>query len=139
VTVMDLPAFLGASHHLRVVIKLGKIHHELPQKGTVLHGIPFPGGAAEGEVISVKLHDGSSIVLKKADSDFDPTKRSSALGYLEKHRDLGEIPTGLLFIDEDWPEMHAIYGTAAKPLKAFTFEELNPGREALEKLQREMR
>jgi len=94
---------------------------------------------AEGEVISVKLHDGSSIVLKKADADFDPTKRSSALGYLEKHRDLGEIPTGLLFIDEDWPEMHAIYGTAAQPLKEFTFAELNPGREALEKLQRGMR
>jgi 2-oxoglutarate/2-oxoacid ferredoxin oxidoreductase subunit beta len=94
---------------------------------------------AEGEALSVELHDGSHIVLKKADADFDPTKRSSALGYLEKHRDQGEIPTGLLFIDEDWPEMHSIYGTATKPLKAFTFEELNPGREALKKLQHSMR
>jgi 2-oxoglutarate ferredoxin oxidoreductase subunit beta len=93
----------------------------------------------EGQVISVELHDGSHIVLKKADADFDPTRRSAALAYLEKHRDRGEIPTGLLFIDEHWPEMHAIYGTAAKPLKEFAFQELNPGREALKKLQRSMR
>ncbi|HLF30764.1 MAG TPA: 2-oxoacid:ferredoxin oxidoreductase subunit beta [Xanthomonadales bacterium] len=94
---------------------------------------------AAGEVVSVQLHDGSHIVLKKADADFDPTKRSSALRYIEKHRDRGEIPTGLLFIDEHWPEMHAIAGTAKRPLKEFAFEELNPGREALERLQRSMR
>ncbi len=94
---------------------------------------------AEGEVVKVKLHDGSSIVLKKAEADFDPTSRSAALGYLEQHRGRGEIPTGLLFIDENWPEMHSISGTAKKPLKEFTFEELNPGRAALQKLQRGMR
>jgi hypothetical protein len=35
--------------------------------------------------------------------------------------------------------MHEIAGTAKKPLKQFSFEELSPGREALEKLQRRMR
>jgi len=93
----------------------------------------------EGEVAKVRLHDGSSILLRKAESDFDPTSRSASLRYLEKHRGRGEIPTGLLFIDEEWPEMHSIAGTARKPLKDFAFEELNPGREALEKLQRTMR
>ena len=53
-TVMDLPAFLGASYHLWVVIKLGKIHHELPQKGAVLHGIPFPGSAPVLHVSGIK-------------------------------------------------------------------------------------
>jgi 2-oxoglutarate ferredoxin oxidoreductase subunit beta len=94
---------------------------------------------AEGETVSVKMHDGSTIVLKKADPEYDPTRRSVALRYLEKHRDQGEIPTGLLFIDEQWPEMHAIAGTASRPLKAFAFEELNPGSAALEKLQSRMR
>jgi len=93
----------------------------------------------DGETISVELHDGSSIVLKKGDNDFDPTSRSSALRYIEKHRGLGEIPTGLMFIDEEWPEMHVISGTAKRPLKDFSYKELNPGREALEKLQRGMR
>ena len=53
------------------------------------------------------------------------------LGYLERHRGRGEIPTGLLFIDENWPEMHAIAGTAKKPLKNFDYEQLNPGSAAL--------
>ena len=94
---------------------------------------------SEGESVSVRLHDGSSVVFSKPDVSYNPTQRSSALRYLEKHRDLGEIPTGLLYIDEDWPEMHSIAGTAAKPLKEFTFEELNPGRAALEELQRSLR
>ena len=93
----------------------------------------------EGEAVTVKMHDGSSIILTKADPEYDPTQRSVALRYLEKHRDQGQIPTGLLFIDENWPQMHAIAGTARKPLKEFTFDELNPGAAALEKLQRDMR
>jgi len=92
-----------------------------------------------GESVSVKLHDGSHVVFSKPDVSYNPTQRSSALRYLEKHRDLGEIPTGLLYIDEDWPDMHAIAGTAARPLKDFGFEELNPGRAALEELQKSMR
>jgi len=93
----------------------------------------------EGTNVRVELHDGSTILLKKTDPGYDPTKRSVALSYLERHRNRGEIPTGLLFIDEEWPEMHSIAGTAAKPLKDFKFDELNPGREALAKLQRSMR
>ncbi len=94
---------------------------------------------SEGESVRVKLHDGSTLVFSKPDVSYNPTQRSSALRYLEKHRDLGAIPTGLLFIDEDWPEMHMIAGTSKKPLKAFAFEELSPGRAALEKLQSSMR
>ena len=94
---------------------------------------------SEGETARVQLHDGSVVVFSKPDVSYNPTQRSSALRYLEKHRDRGEIPTGLLFIDEDWPEMHAIAGTARKPLKAFGFEELNPGRAALDELQKSMR
>ncbi len=93
----------------------------------------------EGETVRIQLHDGSHVTLKKTDPDYDYTSRSSALRYLEQTRDRGEIPTGLMFIDEDWPEMHTISGTAKKPLKEFAYDELNPGSEALAKLQRSMR
>ena len=59
--------------------------------------------------------------------------------YLEKHRHKGEIPTGLLFIDDDLPDMHTIAGTAKKPLRDYEYSELTPGSAALEKLQRSMR
>ena len=93
----------------------------------------------QGEAHSVTLHDGSRVILRKTDPDYDATSRSQVLSYLEKRRADDEIPTGLLFIDEDWPEMHAIAGTAKQPLKDFAYEELNPGRAALKKPQQGMR
>jgi 2-oxoglutarate ferredoxin oxidoreductase subunit beta len=94
---------------------------------------------AEGGAVRIRLHDGSVVTLSKTDPNYDATSRSSALRYLEKNRNEGKIPTGLLFVDAAWPDMHAIAGTARKPLKAFSYEELNPGSAALQKLQRSMR
>lgn len=94
---------------------------------------------ANGESVRVKMHDGSSIVLNKTEADYDPTNRSKALRYLERHRQRGAIPTGLLFIDEALPDMHTIAETAKKPLRDYDYADLTPGSAALEKLQRSMR
>jgi 2-oxoglutarate ferredoxin oxidoreductase subunit beta len=93
-------------------------------------------GYKAGETVTVKLHDGSTILLKKVDAEYDPTSRSAALGYLEKQRGRGFVVTGLLFIDEEQPEMHSIYDTTARPLKDLPYTELNPGSNALAELQR---
>jgi 2-oxoglutarate ferredoxin oxidoreductase subunit beta len=92
-----------------------------------------------GEVLPVQLHDGSTILLKKVDADYDPTSRPSALGFLEKQRSLGYVVTGLLFIDEDLPSMHQINETTETPLKNLGFETLNPGRASLKELQRRLK
>jgi 2-oxoglutarate ferredoxin oxidoreductase subunit beta len=93
----------------------------------------------EGETMPVKMHDGSTILLKKADGEYDASSRSAALAYLEKQRIHGLVVTGLLFIDESLPDMHQISETARKPLKAFDFGELCPGSEALARLQSGLR
>jgi len=93
----------------------------------------------EGETVPVELHDGSTVLLKKVDSEYDPTSRPAALAYLEKQRSLGYVVTGLLFVDDTLPEMHSISKTADKPLKDFSYEELNPGRDALVKLQKRLK
>jgi len=90
----------------------------------------------EGETIPVEMHDGSTILLKKVDSEYDHTSRPAALGYLEKQRQAGYVVTGLLFVDESLPEMHAIAKTAQAPLKDLAFDELNPGSKALVELQK---
>ena len=94
---------------------------------------------ADGESRIVELHDGSKLVLKKADNDYDPSSRSGALHYVEQYRSRGEVVTGLLFINEYLPEMHDIYGTTSTPLTEIEFDQLNPGSEALAKLQSRMR
>ena len=92
-----------------------------------------------GETLPVKLHDGSTIVLKKMDNEYDPTSRSAALAYLEKQRAKGLVVTGLLFLDERLPEMHTISRTTKKPLKELPFDVLNPGSAALARLQQRLR
>jgi 2-oxoglutarate ferredoxin oxidoreductase subunit beta len=92
-----------------------------------------------GDTHPVRLHDGSSILLRKVDPDCDPTRRNNALGFLERHRSRGEIITGLLYIDQNVPDMHTQSRTISTPLKALDFEQLNPGREALTKLQQGMK
>jgi 2-oxoglutarate ferredoxin oxidoreductase subunit beta len=93
----------------------------------------------EGETVTVKLHGGSSIVLKKVDAEYDPTSRSKALAYLEKHRGLGQVITGLLFINEGLPDLHGISNTAKMPMKDFKYRDLNPGSAALSELQQGMK
>jgi len=92
-----------------------------------------------GDTYPVRMHDGSTILLKKVDPDYDPTRRNNALGYLERHRRHGEIVTGLLFIDQNVPDMHEQSRTVAMPLKNMRYEDLNPGSEALVELQRGMK
>jgi 2-oxoglutarate ferredoxin oxidoreductase subunit beta len=94
---------------------------------------------AEGESTVVELHDGSKLVLRKPDSGYDATNRSGVLRYLEQNRARGEVVTGLLYVNPELPEMHGIYRTSDTPLKDLEFETLNPGSEALAKLQARMR
>jgi 2-oxoglutarate ferredoxin oxidoreductase subunit beta len=92
-----------------------------------------------GDTHPVRLHDGSTILLRKVDPDYDPTRRNNALGFLENQRGRGEIVTGLLFIDQNVPDLHIQSRTVTKPLKALEFKQLNPGSEVLAELQQSMR
>ncbi|MDH3901659.1 MAG: 2-oxoacid:ferredoxin oxidoreductase subunit beta [Xanthomonadales bacterium] len=94
---------------------------------------------AEGTSTVVELHDGSKLLLKKASSGYDATDRSRVMRYLEQQRAQGEVVTGLLYINAELPEMHRIYRTSEIPMKDLEFEKLNPGSEALAKLQARMR
>ncbi|MDZ7842267.1 MAG: 2-oxoacid:ferredoxin oxidoreductase subunit beta [Gammaproteobacteria bacterium] len=67
---------------------------------------------ARGASMPVELHDGSTIVLRKVDVDHDPTDRARAFGYLERHREAGEIVTGLLYLEEEAADLHAHNRTA---------------------------
>jgi len=92
-----------------------------------------------GQATPVELHDGSRIVLRKLDKDYDACDRASAFNYLEKHREQGEIVTGMLYLDESNPEMHDVNGVVGQPLNTVSFAELCPGSEALATLQERFR
>jgi 2-oxoglutarate ferredoxin oxidoreductase subunit beta len=89
----------------------------------------------EGGATRVTMHDGSVVTLRKVAADYDPRDRRSAWTYLEERQRSGEIPVGLLFLDEGGVEMHEGAKTVATPLSQVPYEELCPGRAALERLQ----
>ncbi len=70
----------------------------------------------KGKSMPIELHDGSVIVLRKVDVDHNPTDRASAISYLERHREAEEIVTGLLYIEEEGSDLHALNGTVSGSL-----------------------
>ena len=52
---------------------------------------------------------------------------------------MGEIVTGLLYIDEEQRDMHGVLGTVQTPLTELSYNELTPGAEALARLQKRFR
>ena len=93
----------------------------------------------EGEMMSVELHDGSKILLRKVSEDYNVHNRGAAIDYIRSHQRRGEVVTGLLYIDESEPDMHGINRTTNVPLSEIPFESLCPGGAALETLQTRFR
>jgi len=88
----------------------------------------------EGSAMPVELHDGSKIVFRKVDKDYDPTSRAAAFSFLRDSVNAGEIITGLLYIDSETGDMHDLSGSVEQPLSKIPYEELNPGKDALAKV-----
>lgn len=89
---------------------------------------------AAGESLPVVLHDGSRIVLRKLDRDYDPTDRIAAAGHIQERMMEGEFLTGLLYIDKAQREFHDVNGTPDIPLNQLPYERLHPGSSGLAKV-----
>jgi len=87
-----------------------------------------------GSAMPVELHDGSKIVFRKVDNDYDPTSRAAAFSYLRNSVNAGEIITGLLYIDEETGDMHDLSGSVKQPLAKVPYEDLVPGKEKLSRV-----
>jgi 2-oxoglutarate ferredoxin oxidoreductase subunit beta len=99
------------------------------------HAEAITAESSAGAVTPVTLHDGSRVLLSRVSEDYDPSDRASAFSHLVEAQSRGEIPTGLLYLDEDRPDMHAVAGSASTPLVDVPYDALCPGASALDKLQ----
>jgi len=88
----------------------------------------------EGSAMSIELHGGSKIVLRKIEKDYDPTSRAVSFKYLRDRFNAGEITTGLLYIDNSRKEMHDLMGNIDSPLSELALNTLHPGKEELKKI-----
>ncbi|HUF40002.1 MAG TPA: 2-oxoacid:ferredoxin oxidoreductase subunit beta [Anaerolineales bacterium] len=85
----------------------------------------------EGEYREVELHDGSVILLKKLERDYDPTDRMAALQVLEQAAVDKVMITGLIYFETGRKSLTEIYNLTDTPLNRLTEKELRPSRESL--------
>jgi 2-oxoglutarate ferredoxin oxidoreductase subunit beta len=84
-----------------------------------------------GDITPVELHDGSRIVIRKLDGEYDPRVRRSALERLERAREGGEFITGLVYVNQNRPSLTEILELTKTPLTLLPDEKLRPSPEAL--------
>jgi 2-oxoglutarate ferredoxin oxidoreductase subunit beta len=94
---------------------------------------------AHDAVQSVTMHDGSVVRFRRVDEGHDPTDRDAAYSLVRRIQAAGEVPTGLLYVGDDAPEMHDLNRTVQTPLVDVPYEQLCPGAEALSALMAEFR
>jgi 2-oxoglutarate/2-oxoacid ferredoxin oxidoreductase subunit beta len=87
---------------------------------------------APGTSEEVALHDGGVLRLSKLAADYDPFDKVGAMNYLQSRAAVGELVTGLIYMDSNARDMHANMNTVPAPLNRLSEKELCPGSKGLD-------
>lgn len=111
-----------------------------------LHDIEFVQSREEitiedfepGSSMEVPLHDGTVVLLKKLDQNYDPTDRFEAIRILEQAVKENTLITGLLFVDPNAKTLFDHYKMPDEPLNRLKPEKLRPSREILDEINKSL-
>ena len=87
-----------------------------------------------GTVRVVELHDGSRIVLKKLEEDYDPADAVMALQRLHRATAAGQMLTGIVHLRPEKKNFMEMLNVTDAPLNTLPLEKTRPSREALAKI-----
>jgi len=105
----------------------------VPEREEILATVP------EDSSIAITMHSGSVMRFRSVPAGYDPTDRHAVASYLEERHARNEIVTGLLYANEDVPDVHELNETPDAPLVSIPYERLCPGSDELAKLQESFR
>ena len=88
----------------------------------------------EGEVREVAMHDGSVVVLKNLDKEYNPTSRWDAYRILEEAHHNDWLVTGLIYVETDKPNLTDMYKLVDTPLNRLEEADLRPARAMIDKV-----
>ena len=90
-------------------------HNEAVNRLDVITGrAPIKLDQAPGTVQVVEQHDGSRLVLRKLNADYDASDRLAAMSFLQNHAAKGQIVTGLIYLDREPEDLHGSLNTIAR-------------------------
>jgi 2-oxoglutarate ferredoxin oxidoreductase subunit beta len=94
---------------------------------------------APGTVQVVEQHDGTRLVLRKLNEDYDVHDRLAAMNFLQSHAAKGQIVTGLIYLESEAEDLHGNLNTVTAPLNELAEKDLCPGSTALDKINASLR
>jgi 2-oxoglutarate ferredoxin oxidoreductase subunit beta len=91
-----------------------------------------------GTVREVTLHDGSRLILKKLEEDYDPSSAVQALQRSHKAIEDGAMLTGLIYLRPEKKSFLRLLNMTDKPLWSLNEAETRPPKEALDQIMRDL-
>jgi 2-oxoglutarate ferredoxin oxidoreductase subunit beta len=92
-----------------------------------------------GSTTAVKMHDGSSLYLRKVAEDYNPTDKLAASRLLHETARRGEFATGILYIEPDKEDFLDTLNLVDEPLAFLQPERVRPPRAALDEIMESLR
>jgi 2-oxoglutarate/2-oxoacid ferredoxin oxidoreductase subunit beta len=93
---------------------------------------------APGEVRDVTMNDGSHILLKKLEEDYDPSDAVQALQRLHRATEAGQMLTGLVYLRPEKKSFIRLLNMTDRPLWSLGEADTRPPKEALDKIMRDL-
>ncbi len=92
-----------------------------------------------GTTKTVKMHDGSQLVLSKLPADYDPSNAFDGLRRLTEARKREHVLTGIFYVNPEGKDFISLLNLTDEPLATLPQARVRPGREALEEIMEELR
>jgi 2-oxoglutarate/2-oxoacid ferredoxin oxidoreductase subunit beta len=87
-----------------------------------------------GTTLDVRMHDGSSLRLRKIREDYDPKNKISAVKTLMEAHEGGEVLTGVFYVDTEKPTFTDLLNLVDQPLGSLPESMIRPSKDVLEKV-----
>jgi 2-oxoglutarate/2-oxoacid ferredoxin oxidoreductase subunit beta len=87
-----------------------------------------------GTTLDVRMHDGSSLRLRKIREDYNPTDRIAAVKTLMESHEKGEVLTGVFYVDTEKPTFTDLLNLVDQPLSSLPESVIRPTKEVLDKV-----
>ena len=93
---------------------------------------------APGTFREIKMDNGTYIVMKKLEKDYDPTDRNAALDLLTESYKNKYVATGLIYFSEAQETIQDLYNLPDEPMNRMASERLRPTKAMLDEINRSL-
>ena len=87
-----------------------------------------------GSTVSVKMHDGSHLQLRKLEEGYDPRNKLEAVTRIMTSHAQQEVLTGVLYVNTELPNFYDLLAIPAEPLATLPQEKTRPPKKVLDEV-----